>query len=64
MSPSELEYCKTEIAKLNLNRKLIEPSCSPWASPTFYVNKHSEKKRGKPRMVINYRGLNKALLPI
>lgn len=63
MSPSELEYCKTEIAEL-LKRKRIEPSRSPWASPAFYVNKHSEQKKGKPRMVINYRALNKALFPI
>jgi hypothetical protein len=30
----------------------------------FYVNKHSEQKRGKPRMVINYKALNEALMPI
>jgi hypothetical protein len=47
-----------------LERKLIEVSRSPWACPAFYVNKHSEQKRGKPRMVINYRALNDALLPI
>lgn len=63
MSPTELEYCKTEIQDL-LNRKLIENNRSPWACPAFYVNKHSEQKRGKPRMVINYRALNEALLPI
>jgi hypothetical protein len=63
MSPTELEYCKKEIAEL-LQRKLIENSRSPWACPAFYVNKHSEQKRGKPRMVINYRALNEALLPI
>jgi hypothetical protein len=63
MSPTEAEYCQNEIKEL-LQRKLIEPSRSPWACPTFYVNKHSEKKRGKPRMVINYRALNQALLPI
>jgi hypothetical protein len=28
------------------------------------VNKHSEQKRGKPRMVINYKALNAALLPL
>jgi hypothetical protein len=63
MSPSELEYCKQEIQEL-LNKKLIEPSRSPWACPSFYVNKHYEQKRGKPRMVINYKSMNKALLPI
>jgi len=63
MSPLELEYYKEEIQEL-LRRKLIDPTHSPWACPAFYVNKHSEQKRGKPRMVINYRALNKALLPI
>jgi len=63
MSPTELEYYKTEIQDL-LQRKLIENSRSPWACPAFYVNKHSEQKRGKPRMVINYRALNEALLPL
>jgi hypothetical protein len=63
MSPTECEYCQKEITEL-LERKLIEISRSPWACPAFYVNKHSEQKRGKPRMVINYRALNDALLPI
>lgn len=63
MSLREIEYCQQEIKEL-LERKLIEPSRSPWACPTFYVNKHSEHKRGKPRMVINYRALNETLLPI
>lgn len=63
MSPTELEYCKKEIQEL-LQRKLIENSRSPWACPAFYVNKHSEQKRGKPRMVINYKALNDALLPL
>jgi hypothetical protein len=63
MSPTECEYCQKEISEL-LERKLIEISRSPWACPAFYVNKHSEQKRGKPRMVINYRALNDALLPI
>jgi len=63
MSPSELEYCKAEIQEL-LKRNLIENSRIPSACPAFYVNKHSEQKRGKPRMVINYRALNAALLPL
>ena len=36
----------------------------PWVCPTFYVNKHSEQKRGKKRLVINYKALNSALLPL
>lgn len=63
MSPKEQELCKAEIEQL-LEHKLIEPCKSPWACPTFYVNKHSEQKRGKKRLVINYKALNDALLPI
>lgn len=63
MSPFEAEYCKREIAKL-LQRGLIEPSCSPWACVALYVNKHSEHKSGNPRMVINFRPLDVALMPI
>jgi len=43
MSPTEVEYCQKEISEL-LDRKLIETSRSPWACPSFYVNKHSEQK--------------------
>lgn len=63
MLPTKNEYCQSEIKEL-LQRKLTESSKSPWACPTFYVNKHSEQKRGKPRMVINYRALNEAPMPI
>ena len=41
-----------------LDANLIEPSKSPHFSPAFLVNKHSEHKRGKRRMVINYKKLN------
>jgi len=41
-----------------LDAKLIQPSKSPHFSPAFLVNKHSEQKRGKRRMVINYKKLN------
>ena len=63
MSPTECDYCQKEILEL-LERKLIEISRIPWACPAFYVNKHSEQKQGKPKMVINYIDLNDALLPI
>lgn len=39
---------------------VIRPSKSPHSSPCFLVNKHSEQKRGKPRLVINYKALNEA----
>ena len=48
---------KDQIKKL-LEAKLIRPSKSPHSSPTFMVRKHSEIKRGKARMVINYKKLN------
>jgi len=63
MSPTEQELCRQEIQQL-LEKHLIEPCKSPWACPAFYVNKHSEKKRGKKRLVINYKALNEALMPI
>lgn len=63
MSPQEKYLCKQEITQL-LQQQLIEPCKGPWACPTFYVRKHSEQKRGKKRLVINYKLLNDALLPI
>ena len=42
-----------------LNQKLIRRSNSPHSSPAFMVRNHSEIKRGKPRMVVNYKELNK-----
>jgi len=41
MSLAELEYCKKDISELR-EKKLIEPSRSPWACPAFYVYKCSE----------------------
>ena len=52
MSPSEREFRANEIKEL-LDKDLIEPSKSPWACRAFVVNKHSEIKRGKPRLVVN-----------
>ena len=53
----EQEECKSHIKSL-LDLKVIEPSTSPHRSPAFIVNKHSEQKRGKSRMVYNYKRLN------
>ena len=44
--------------KTLLDLKVIVPSTSPHRSPAFIVNKHSEQKRGKTRMVYNYKRLN------
>ena len=55
-----LEHCKKEIQTL-LVKKLIRPSKSPWSCAAFYVNNAAEKERGVPRLVINYKPLNKVL---
>ena len=41
-----------------LDKGLIRNSKSPYTSPAFMVRNHAEKKRGKARMVINYKNLN------
>ncbi|KAL4189201.1 hypothetical protein AMTRI_Chr08g164330 [Amborella trichopoda] len=55
-----LEICKKEIDEL-LKKKLIRESSSPWSCAAFYVEKNTEKKRRVPRLVINYKPLNKVL---
>ena len=55
-----LEHCKKEIEDL-LNKGLIRESKSPWSCAAFYVNKHAVREPGVPRLVINYKPLNKAL---
>lgn len=58
MSPLEKKFCLNEVNAL-ISKGLIEPSKSPWACHAFVVNKHSEIKRGKPRLMVNYKPLNK-----
>ena len=48
---------KIKIEEL-LQNNLIKPSFSPHRSAAFLVRNHSEEKRGKARMVINYKRLN------
>ena len=55
-----LEHCKKEIQNL-LDKKLIRPSKSTWSCATFYINNTTERERGVPRLVINYKPLNKVL---
>jgi len=55
-----LEHCKKEIQSL-LDKNLIQPSKFPWSCATFYINNAAEKERGVPRLVINYKPLNKVL---
>ncbi|KAL6185349.1 hypothetical protein ACLB2K_041483 [Fragaria x ananassa] len=40
-------------------KKLIMPSDSPHHAPAFIVRNHAEQLRGKARMVIDYRDVNK-----
>ena len=54
---NDLGEFKMHITKL-LEQRYIQESTSKHTSPTFIVNKHSEQKRGKSRMVIDYRNLN------
>ena len=63
MNPTLTNLCEKEIQDL-LNKKLIRKSSSPWSCTTFYVNNAAEKERGVPRLVINYKPLNKVLKTI
>ncbi|KAL0402510.1 UNVERIFIED_CONTAM: hypothetical protein Slati_4280900 [Sesamum latifolium] len=49
------------IIKEHINLGLIEPGVSAYSSPSFVVRNHGEIKRGKPRLVINYQGINSIL---
>ena len=53
----DIEDYKTYINDL-LKLEVIRISHSPHRSATFLVNKHNEQKRGKSRVVINYKRLN------
>ena len=60
MSMELEQHCKNEIKDLE-SKDLIVKSRSPWSCAAFYVNKNSEIARGTPRLVINYKPINKAL---
>ena len=60
MNNELLEHYKKEIEDL-LTKGLIRKSKSPCSCAAFYVNKQAELERGVPRLVINYKPLNKAL---
>jgi hypothetical protein len=60
MNQEIMEFCKIEINDL-LGKKIIRHSKSPWSCPAFYVQKNAELERGAPRLVINYKPLNKVL---
>ena len=54
------KLCEEEIKGL-LSKGLIRHSRSPWNCYGFYVNKYSEKIRGVPQIVVNYKPLNKVV---
>ena len=51
----------THIFNSLLKKKLIRPSKSPWSCAVFYVQNVVEIERGAPRLIINYKPLNKVL---
>ncbi|CAI0377421.1 unnamed protein product [Linum tenue] len=58
---SDIEkHCRQEIKEL-LKKGLIRSSQSSWSCSAFYVINNAEKERGVPRLVINYKPLNKAM---
>jgi hypothetical protein len=60
MSQEVTEFCRKEIEDL-LHKGIIRKSKSPWSCSAFYVQKSAELERGAPRLVINYKPLNKVL---
>ncbi|MCO5575202.1 hypothetical protein L7F22_028999 [Adiantum nelumboides] len=57
MSIEDANLCKIKIDQM-LKDGLISPLNNPYACQAFYVNNHSEQKRGKKRLVINYKPIN------
>ena len=55
-----MDFCKVEIKDL-LKKGIIKKSRSPWSCPAFYVQKNVEIERDVPRLVNNYKPLNKVL---
>ena len=60
MNNDLVKMCKKEINEL-LKNNIISKSTSPLSCPAIYVNKNAELERGVPRLVINYKPLNKVL---
>jgi hypothetical protein len=57
MNPEHKILTQEECAQLQA-QGLIEPTDSQCSCEAFYVNKRSEQKRDKLRLVINYQPLN------
>ena len=58
MNHELMDVCKGEIEDL-LRKGIIRNS--RWSCSAFYVQKNAEIERGVPRLVINYKPLNKVL---
>ena len=57
-SQEDIKDFKIQINEL-MQMNLIKESKIPHSSPAFMIRKHSEIKRGKARMLINYKEVNK-----
>lgn len=57
MTPEDLALARQECDSL-LQQGLIDPTNSNWACQALYVEKRSELKRGKKRLVIDYKPFN------
>ena len=51
----------TKARPIQMSQELIRNSKSPWSCSAFYVQKNAEIERGVPKLVINYKPLNKVL---
>nr|GEY84107.1 TPA: orf y [Tanacetum cinerariifolium] len=60
-SPQDMIEFTKQINEL-LDMKLIIQSKSPHMSPAFLVENEAEKRRGKKRMVVNYKKINEATI--
>ena len=60
-SPQDREEFGKQIQEL-LDMKIIIPSKSPHMSPAFLVENEAERRRGKKRMVVNYKSINDATI--
>ncbi|KAL2240149.1 UNVERIFIED_CONTAM: putative enzymatic polyprotein [Sesamum indicum] len=49
------------IIKEHISLGLIKPEICTYSNPGFLIRNHSEIRRSKPRLVINYQGINKIL---
>jgi hypothetical protein len=62
-SPVQLQLIKREIQKM-VEQNILEPSTSPWGAPCLLVKKKTEHGlQVTPRLVWDYRKLNKVTKP-